>query len=173
MNDMTLGERLKTLRGAKSQADFGKELNISQPTVRNYENNERLPDADFIKNVCNKFRITADWLLFGKEPCADKSKSSQPEIPIKTGIHVAEKAPMSGACIRCKQLDEKLDKATEKADTANERLYEALRENSDLKERIGNLTTELAALKKCDDADDDDGETEGDETEPPALVKAS
>lgn len=91
MNGITLGERLKALRGTRSQASFGKDLGVSQPTVRNYENNDRLPDTDFIKNVCNRYNVTADWVLFGKEsdpptadapsaPALEKTEAPRPDV---------------------------------------------------------------------------------------------
>lgn len=62
---MTLGDRLRQLRGQDSQATFGARLKVAQPTIRNYENNERFPDSKFIETVCNEYNVTADWLLFG------------------------------------------------------------------------------------------------------------
>lgn len=73
MVSMSLGERLKQLRRGTSQAAFGALLGVSQPTIRNYENNERLPDSGFIKTVCDKLNVTADWLIFGTE---QKEKTS-------------------------------------------------------------------------------------------------
>jgi Predicted transcriptional regulators len=64
---MSIGKRLGTLRGAESQSSLAKKLGVAQTTVRNYENDARKPDSDFIKVVCNYFDVTADWLLFGTE----------------------------------------------------------------------------------------------------------
>lgn len=55
------------MRGDRSQAAFAELVCSSQPTVRNYENDVRLPDSDFIKTVCNYFDVSADWLIFGIE----------------------------------------------------------------------------------------------------------
>lgn len=64
----TLGDRIKALRGDLSQAEFADMSGVSQRTIGHYEKNERQPDAETIKNICSKFKVSADWLLFGNEP---------------------------------------------------------------------------------------------------------
>jgi len=62
---MSLGDRLRELRGKESQTVAGRRLGVSQSAYANYERDFRPPDAEFIKSVCSAYGVTADWLLFG------------------------------------------------------------------------------------------------------------
>jgi transcriptional regulator with XRE-family HTH domain len=64
---MTLGDKLKQIRGALSQAEFAVILGVSQPTIGKYEKGVRVPDTDFIQSICSNFGISADWLILGDE----------------------------------------------------------------------------------------------------------
>ena len=57
--------RLKTLldeRGT-SVSEFARFLGMPQPTLNNYLKGERTPTIDSIVIVCNKCKVTSDWLL--------------------------------------------------------------------------------------------------------------
>jgi transcriptional regulator with XRE-family HTH domain len=56
-------ERLKLVRGNRSQAAFSRFLGISRITVSNYESGDRLPDALNMRLICEKCNVSADWLL--------------------------------------------------------------------------------------------------------------
>jgi transcriptional regulator with XRE-family HTH domain len=64
----TLGERLKQLRTGYSQQAVAERFGIPQTTWSNYEKGKNEPDFAFIDKVCLEFRISADWLLFGRGP---------------------------------------------------------------------------------------------------------
>ena len=138
MNGITLGERLKALRGDKSQADFGKEIGVSQPTIRNYENNKRLPDSEFIKNVCNVYNVTADWLIFGSEPiqsCIETVPKEMSGLPL-----IEELVPETKGEARPDVRDEYITCLRELADLQ--------RENGDLRVRVTQLEARTAELER-------------------------
>lgn len=148
---MTLGERLRSLRGPLSQADFGSELGVSQPTVRNYENGARLPDSDFVKNVCNKFGISADWLLFGKE-----DQKIDDDVPQKDSdpIPETERGPPRSFPPRSKPdtsppdlLNDYITALRQLADLQRELTY-LQRENGDLRVEVERLAARIARLEK-------------------------
>lgn len=56
-------ERLRELRGTKSQEEFAKFLDVSRPTVGSYENGTRIPDAVILKNIAVRCKVSTDWLL--------------------------------------------------------------------------------------------------------------
>lgn len=62
---MTLGDRLKQIRGNVSQVDFAAHLKTSRATLQRYESGSSTPDADFIINFCRKNLVNANWLLTG------------------------------------------------------------------------------------------------------------
>ncbi|UQZ90541.1 hypothetical protein C4J81_15525 [Deltaproteobacteria bacterium Smac51] len=64
---MDIGERIKQVRGKDSRREMAEKLNVDQSTIVNYENNRRLPNSDFLANLCKSYNISADWLILGKE----------------------------------------------------------------------------------------------------------
>ena len=68
-----IGDRLKEIRGKKSQADFAVLLGISRKSLIRYEANERKPDIDLILKLNLLFNIQPLWLLTSvAEPTAGK-----------------------------------------------------------------------------------------------------
>lgn len=60
-------ERLKELRGERTQADFAQLTGISLRALANYEQGERLPKVDVVAAICARMGASADWLLFGDD----------------------------------------------------------------------------------------------------------
>ncbi len=65
---MSLGERLESLRGNRSLGDFAKLFGIHKNTYANYIKQKSVPDSGFILAVCQKFDLSANWLLMGIGP---------------------------------------------------------------------------------------------------------
>lgn len=65
---MTLGERLKFLRGGESQTSFGKKIGVSQSSLSTYELDSRAPDATTLQVICKLYKVSPEWLLFGTGP---------------------------------------------------------------------------------------------------------
>lgn len=63
--DKIFADRLKYIRKQKglSQADLAANLNITQPTVSNYEKGFAFPGPGVLINICDQFETTADYLL--------------------------------------------------------------------------------------------------------------
>ena len=57
------GERLRELRGCKSQASFASELGLSQVVYGRYELNQREPNLDTLCHIGLTLGVSADWLL--------------------------------------------------------------------------------------------------------------
>lgn len=60
-----IGERIQSARGFKrmKQQDVADALGVSVQTVSNWEHGRRCPDADSIRQMCQLFNVTSDWLL--------------------------------------------------------------------------------------------------------------
>lgn len=71
---MTTGKRIRELRGQIPRHEFAALLGVARNTVQDYELDKREPSAGFIKSICEKYKVSADWLIFGKntEYCQDK-----------------------------------------------------------------------------------------------------
>ena len=63
---MTIGDRISQLRGKESRKSLCEKLGVSIRTLINYENNARMPGADFVAKLCRIYNITTDWLILGK-----------------------------------------------------------------------------------------------------------
>ena len=60
---MTIGERLKTLRGKLSQREAANRIGMKQQMWRVYESDQSAPGAKLIQKICEAFGCKADWLL--------------------------------------------------------------------------------------------------------------
>lgn len=61
---MTIGEKLKKLRGEKTQVDLAKELGILPSAYSNYENNYRIPNDEVKKKIAKHYKKTVDEIFF-------------------------------------------------------------------------------------------------------------
>ncbi|GAB6075420.1 helix-turn-helix domain-containing protein [Desulfurobacterium crinifex] len=63
-----IGKRLKKVRKTLgiTQRNFAKEIGISEATLRRYENEQFLPDAEVLQRLAKKFGINIHWLITGE-----------------------------------------------------------------------------------------------------------
>lgn len=64
----SLGERIALIRGELTQQDFAERLGVSRNTLVRYENNKRLPAADFLQLLISDYGADPQWLMMGGEP---------------------------------------------------------------------------------------------------------
>lgn len=62
---IAIGNRIKELRGRKSQKDFAKMLGISLPALQNYEYGERAPKGPTLERMANACNVSVDFILTG------------------------------------------------------------------------------------------------------------
>lgn len=62
---LSLGEKIKNLREDRdlTQAELGKQLNMTQRKISYIENNKYEPSIEDIREICMFFNISADNLL--------------------------------------------------------------------------------------------------------------
>lgn len=60
------GERIRSIRGSRSQIEFAELLGIGRTTLIRYESGERQPDVEFIVKLNLLFNIQPLWLMTGK-----------------------------------------------------------------------------------------------------------
>ena len=60
---MTIGEKLKKMRGEETQMSFGKRVGVTEKTVRNWETGNTLPDLGQISRICKQFDMPL-WVFF-------------------------------------------------------------------------------------------------------------
>lgn len=64
---ITIGDRIKQLRGTENQDAFSERFSVSKATVLRYETGKTAPDIPFIRQLCQYYGVTSDWLIFGDE----------------------------------------------------------------------------------------------------------
>lgn len=142
---MTIGERLKLVRGSASQDEFSKRLGVSKAAVGAYERNVQVPGSAFIIAVCERYDIEPRWLLTGvgsMRPGAEAAHAASGALPSPAALSGVVEA----GCARCLKLEEKLNRTELQRDDAVEQLRQIWdenrrlwRQNADLRERLARL----------------------------------
>lgn len=67
---MAFKDRIEEIASDKGMnlTEFAKKIDISYRTLQNYTGGVSPPKMQFYERVCEKFGVSADWLLFGFEP---------------------------------------------------------------------------------------------------------
>lgn len=58
-----LPNKLKELRGTKSQQEFAQEIGVKQTSYSSWERGVKDPAAKTVAQIANTFGVSADWLL--------------------------------------------------------------------------------------------------------------
>lgn len=136
----TLGDRIRLVRGEISQTIFSEKIGITQNTLSRYERNQRVPDAQFIVDLCDSFNISTDWLLLGHGSMRPENTKSTHSLP--------EYAPTpQAACARCAKLEGKLEAADAERRELTAENRQLWRENGELKAENGELKARIARLE--------------------------
>lgn len=61
-----IGQRIEQIRGRLTQQAFAKSIGISKRTLIRYEKEDRLPDAEVIACICERYTADLTWLITGK-----------------------------------------------------------------------------------------------------------
>ena len=64
MKDMTTGERLRSLRGSRSQEEVAKAVRVSQSAICAYEKDERVPRDDVKIRIANYYKRSVAFIFF-------------------------------------------------------------------------------------------------------------
>lgn len=59
-------ERLKEIRGERSQLEFAHDLGVYQQNINRYERGIAVPHADFLIRLALHEKVNLNWLLLGK-----------------------------------------------------------------------------------------------------------
>ncbi len=89
---MEMKERLQALRekSGLSQEKLAETLHVTRQAVSKWENGRSSPDLDNLAAMCELYHVSADYILFGREPEAEKTvlsqKSGQSVFCVLTGV---------------------------------------------------------------------------------------
>lgn len=62
---MSVGQRLKELRGGMSQIDFAKQFGVTSSTISGIEAGKSIPSVELATRICEMYNCSLDWLLRG------------------------------------------------------------------------------------------------------------
>jgi len=85
--EKSFGERLKALRGARSQKQAAEFVGIYQQKWQRLESGDNEPDIALILKLCEKFACSSDYLLGLSE-----IKDTKNESVLQQKLNVAKKA---------------------------------------------------------------------------------
>ncbi|QIE40486.1 helix-turn-helix transcriptional regulator (plasmid) [Bacillus tropicus] len=60
---MTFGEKLKELRGSRTQEEVAKGIEISRARYSHFENDRNEPDLQLVQKIADYHKVTTDYLL--------------------------------------------------------------------------------------------------------------
>lgn len=99
---LELTERLKELRGASSQAEMARQLDIKQPQWARYESGASFPSVEMLEKICRIHACSADWLLGLSKSAAKTAAHSAAPTSAKATAGRQTAAPGSlPACAKC------------------------------------------------------------------------
>ena len=99
---LTIGQRIRLIRGNKTQTDFGKLLQKSQDAISVYETGGVIPGIEQLAKIAEMGDVTLGWLIYGPSTKSHKDgihfhshiiKPGTPEwriLEIMTGINNPE-----------------------------------------------------------------------------------
>ena len=62
---LTIGQRIRIIRGDQTQTEFGKLLNKSQDAISVYETDAVTPPLDILSELAEIGNVTIGWLAYG------------------------------------------------------------------------------------------------------------
>jgi transcriptional regulator with XRE-family HTH domain len=162
-----LPNRLRGLRGSRSREDFADMLGLSRRAIVNYEQGERVPNAEAIEKICKRMGVAADWLLFGHEtapstpptppafdekkpptPAVFESKKSQPiENTTSKNLKTADVGNFSGESQEIRELERELRRALQEHSQLLREAADLRVEREQLRHTIVLLENELAEYR--------------------------
>ncbi len=97
-----IGDRIRYIRGALTQPEFGKKLGVGRNNVYIWETNKNMPMAETLLRIYKEYGVNINWLLSGEgEPYINKSKRSivvgSRHLKIETRLSSLEKRVFKSA----------------------------------------------------------------------------
>lgn len=85
-----LGERLRSLRGKRTQEEVSKALGLSRARYSHYENNRVEPDTEILNKMADFFNVSTDYLLGRTDKKLSTWDSKLPELTEKDEKDIAK-----------------------------------------------------------------------------------
>ena len=97
--NVDMGERLRTLVRKQTLRAFSAEMGFHPQSVRRWLQGDSSPPAAFLIAVCERYRVSADWLLLGIGPPALEERNSSGPVRVVDAT-IIEKMAKLGELLR-------------------------------------------------------------------------
>ena len=77
---MSIGDRIRQIRGKTPRAEFAEMLGIHPQTLYMYEKGKRVVDVDLLQQLCLKSGVSIEWLVFGNGGADGEREAQDHEI---------------------------------------------------------------------------------------------
>ena len=77
-HNMSIGTRLRYVRGSLSLPNFAQSLEVREVIVVNWEQDVSYPDAVLITKICDIYQVDPVWLLYGENLQCGRARSCSP-----------------------------------------------------------------------------------------------
>jgi transcriptional regulator with XRE-family HTH domain len=84
-----IGERLKKLRGKRTQEEVAQKIGISRARLSHYETGRSEPDSEILKKLADFYGVSTDYLIYGEEGIKSDLISNLPELTEKDERDIA------------------------------------------------------------------------------------
>lgn len=81
----SIGSRIAWVRGSRSRSDFADLIRVHKNTLGNYERDQRVPDADFLKRMAG-IGVNIHWLVTGHGPAYMRQLEKQSPSHADVGV---------------------------------------------------------------------------------------
>ena len=81
MDNNSIADRILSVRGARKQSDFARDLGVNPNTLRAYEKGRATPGQDFLERLAVKFSVNPEWLLLGRGDMYLRASAPAPGAP--------------------------------------------------------------------------------------------
>lgn len=133
---MSIGVRIRELRGKTSQRDYAQRYGVALNTLRNYESDTRTPSVEFLKDLAVDNDVSIEWLILGSSVLSNEATA-----------RISEDEKTVAPCRRCAALESELSEERRTNRQLNVENRELWKENGELKVRIGELNVQVVKLE--------------------------
>lgn len=73
---VSVGDRLRSLRGGEVQSDLAKTIGVSRAQIANLEGGRGLPSIAVLTTYADHFNVSVDWILGRADPKPPRTKAT-------------------------------------------------------------------------------------------------
>ena len=118
-------DRLAELRKSLSYHEFSKVSGIPAESLRRWENGASEPKSGSIANLCQRFSVSADWLL-GLSDSMAPALPATAETPTPYATAPPPRPPICPECLRMRSDLDRMEGRMESLQTQNRELLDRL-----------------------------------------------